>query len=377
MHHGHLSMWPMEAAPMMRRIPCVLTRGGSSKGLYFRAADLPGDPSARDRVLLAAMGSPDRRQIDGLGGGDEQSSKVMIVGASSAPGFDVECLFAQVSVARDVVDATPDSGNMLSGVAPYAITHGLASAVHPETIVRIRDLNADRIVEALVQTPHGKVAYEGTYVLDDLGATGAPIVLRFIEPAGARTGKLLPTGQPLDQIAGVPATCIDFGNPVVLVKAIDLGKSGYETKQALDADAELLAHLEAMREAAAARMGLDPSNAGLPKPILVAPPRAGGTLASRYFSPARCHTGYALTGALSLVAACNISGTVAAELANRDGVDLSRIIIEHPTGQLEAGCVIASRSPEGLPRIPAATVVTTARPLFTGIAFVPEPVSLP
>lgn len=182
---------------MMRRIPCVLMRGGSSKGLYFRATDLPRDPSVRDRVLLAAMGSPDRRQIDGLGGGDEQSSKVMIVGESPEPGVDVECLFAQVSVARDVVDATPDSGNMLAGVAPYAITHGFANAAHPATIVRIRDLNTDRIVEAHVQTPQGKVTYEGTYALDDLGATGAPIVLRFIEPAGARTGKLLPTGQPL------------------------------------------------------------------------------------------------------------------------------------------------------------------------------------
>ena len=352
-------------------------RGGSSKGLYFRATDLPSDSSARDRVLLAAMGSPDRRQIDGLGGGDEQSSKVVIVEASSDPDVDVECLYAQVSVARDVVDATPDSGNMLSGVAPYAITHGFASAVHPQTEVRIRDLNSGCIVGALVQTPQGKVAYEGTYVLDDLGATGAPIVLRFIEPAGARTGKLLPTGQPLDEIEGVPTTCIDFGNPVVLVKASDLGKSGYETKQALDADAELLARLEAMRQAAAARMGLDASNAGLPKVILVAPPRAGGTLASRYFSPSSCHTGYALTGALSLIAACNIAGTVAARLANPTDVDVPRIIIEHPTGHLEAGCVIASRSPEGLPRIPAATVVTTARPLFSGIAFVPDRVSLP
>ena len=352
-------------------------RGGSSKGLYFRANDLPSDPSARDRVLLSAMGSPDRRQIDGLGGGDEQSSKIMIVGASAEPDVDVECLYAQVSVARDVVDATPDSGNMLSGVAPYAITHGFASTVHPQTEVRIRDLNSGRIVEALVQTPQGKVAYEGAYLLDDLGATGAPIVLRFIEPAGARTGRLLPTGRLLDEIEGVPATCIDFGNPVVLVKASDLGRSGYETKQALDADAELLARLEAMRQAAAARMGLDPSNAGLPKVILVAPPRAGGTLASRYFSPSRCHTGYALTGALSVIVACNIAGTVAARLANPVGADLPRIIIEHPTGQQGVGCVIASRSPEGLPQIPVATVVTTARPLFSGIAFVRDRVSSP
>ena len=358
---------------MMRRIPCVLMRGGSSKGLYFRATDLPSDPFVRDRVLLAAMGSPDRRQIDGLGGGDEQSSKIMIVGASANPGVDVECLYAQVSVARDVVDPTPDSGNMLSGVAPYAITQGFARAVHPETVVRIRDLNSGGIVEALVQTPQGAVSYEGAYRLDDLGTTGAPIVLRFIEPAGARTGKLLPTGRPLDEIAGVPVTCIDFGNPVVIVAARDLGKSGYETKEALDADAALLSRLETLRQGAASRMGLDSSpNVGVPKVVLIAPPRADGTLASRYFSPARCHTGYALTGALSLIAASNVAGTVAARLVNPHGGVLQRIVIEHPSGQLEAGCAIAGHSPDGNPTIAAATVVTTARPLFTGTAFVRE-----
>jgi 4-oxalomesaconate tautomerase len=358
---------------MMLRIPCVLMRGGSSKGLYFRADDLPRDPPMRDRMLLAAMGSPDRRQIDGLGGGDEQSSKVVIVGASSEPGVDIECLHAQVSVNRDVVDAAPNSGNMLCGVAPYAITHGFTRAVDPETIVRIRDLNTGRIVEALVQTPQGKVAYEGTHPLDDLGATGSPILLRFIEPAGGCTGKLLPTGHAVDDIDGVPATCIDFGNPVVIVKASDVGRSGYETKQALDADADLLARLETLRQGAAARMGLDHSaNGGLPKVVLIAPPAAGGTIASRYFSPTRCHTGYALTGALSLIAACNVPASVAATLVNPLGADLLRIVIEHPTGQLEAGCVVGSRSQEGIPAIPAATVVTTARPLFTGTAFVRE-----
>ncbi len=242
-----------------------------------------------------------------------------------------------------------------------------------ETVVRIRDLNSGRIVEALVQTPQGKVTYEGTHPLDALGATGSPIVLRFIEPAGGWTGKLLPTGRALDQIDGVPTTCIDFGNPVVLVTASDLGKSGYETKQALDADADLLSHLEMLRQAAAARMGLNRSaSAALPKVVLIAPPVAGGTLASRYFSPSRCHTGYALTGALSLIAACNVPGSVAARLANPLGADLSRIVIEHPTGQLEAGCVVEGRSPDGTPSIPVASVVTTARPLFTGTAFVRE-----
>lgn len=358
---------------MMRKIPCVLMRGGSSKGLYFRADDLPRDSRERDRTLLAAMGSPDRRQIDGLGGGDEQSSKVVIVGVSSEPGVDVECLHAQVSVIRDVVDSAPNSGNMLCGVAPYAIAHGFARAAHPETVVRIRDLNTGRMVEALVQTPEGTVTYEGTHALDDLGASGSPIVLRFMDPAGGSTGKLLPTGRAVDDIDGVPATCIDFGNPVVQVMASDLGRTGYETKQALDADAELLARLETLRQGAAARMGLDPSpDRGLPKVILIAPAVAGGTIAARYFSPSRCHTGYALTGALSLIAACNVPGSVPARLVNPLGTDLLQILIEHPTGQLEAGCVVERRSPEGIPAIPVATVVTTARPLFTGAAFVRE-----
>ena len=234
----------------------MLMRGGTSKGLYFLASDLPAQTASRDRVLLAAMGSPDLRQIDGLGGGDDQSSKVIIVEPSARPGVDVDFLFAQVSVARDLVDATPNSGNMLAGVAPFALERGVVRPAVPTTLVRIFDRNTGKIVEARVHTPGGRVAYQGSFALDGVPGTSAPIELTFIEPAGGMTGKLLPTDSALDVVDGIPVTCIDFANPIVIVAAADLGKTGHETKPVLDADAPWRARLERLRRYAARLMGL-------------------------------------------------------------------------------------------------------------------------
>jgi 4-oxalomesaconate tautomerase len=358
---------------MLRAIPCVLMRGGSSKGLYFLATDLPADPAIRDRVLLAAMGSPDVRQIDGLGGGDDQSSKVVLVGRSQRLGIDVEYLFAQVSVGRDLVDTTPNSGNMLSGVAPFAIERGLVEAGDPTTVVRIFNLNTGRTVEAHLQTPGGRVTYQGDRQLDDLPGSSAPIVLRFFEPAGGKTGRLLPTGKSLDTVDGIPMSCIDFANPIVMIAASDVGKSGYESKQELDADKGLLVGLERLRREAALIMGMgDVAGTGLPKVMLLAAPNRGGTIASRYFVPATCHTGHALTGALCLAAACNIPGSVAARITNPAATNVERIVIEHPSGFVETRCRIDGRMDDGLPIISSASVVTTARPLFSGTVFVRE-----
>jgi 2-methylaconitate cis-trans-isomerase PrpF len=358
---------------MLRAIPCVLMRGGSSKGLYFSASDLPSDSAMRDRVLLAALGSPDVRQIDGLGGGDDQSSKVVIIEASQRTDIDVECLFAQVSVSREVVDRTPNSGNMLSGVGPYAIERGLVRATDPFTIVRILNRNTGRTVEARVQTPGGRVSYGGDHALDDLPGHSAPLALQFLEPAGTTTGKLLPTGNAVDVIDGVAVSCVDFAIPVVMVAASELGKTGHESKQELDADAALLTRLEQLRRSAARLMQLgDVAGKAVPKIMLLAPPRDGGTLASRYFTPSTCHSGHALTGALCLIAACNIPGTVAARIANHDGADLDRIVIEHPSGTLAVNCEVGARDEQGRPFISRASVVTTARPIFTGLAFVRE-----
>jgi len=360
---------------MMHNIPCVLMRGGSSKGLYFLASDLPWHTTERDRVLLAAMGSPDVRQIDGLGGGDDQSSKVMIVAASTRPGIDVEYLFAQVSVGRNLVDITPTSGNMLSGVAPFAIERGLVAPRDPETDVRILDLNTGKVVEARVQTPGGRVTYQGDYELDGVPGTAAPILLRFREPAGGKTGRLMPTGNPVDTVDGIAVSCVDFANPVVMVAAADLGKTGYESKQELDADRQWLARVEQLRQRAALLMGMgDVSGTVLPKVVVVAPPRDGGGIASRYLAPTSCHATHALTGACCVLAAVNIPGSIAARIANPDGADVSRIVIEHPGGRMEVRCALEGRTDAGLPRISSASVVTTARPLFTGHAFVRDQV---
>jgi 2-methylaconitate cis-trans-isomerase PrpF len=356
---------------VLRRIPCVLMRGGSSKGLFFLASDLPEERAARDRVLLAEMGSPDVRQIDGLGGGDDQSSKVVIVAPSARNGIDVEYLFAQVSVGRDLVDTTPNSGNMLSGVAPFAISRGLVAARGPTTMVRIFNMNTGRRIEAGVQTPGGEVTYDGERSLDGVPGTSAPIELRFHEPAGSRTGRLLPTGNAVDVVGGIPVTCIDFANPVVLIAAAALGKTGHETKDALDGDRAWLAALEAVRLGAARLMGMgDAAGAGLPKVAMLAPPARGGTIASRYFSSGSCHTAHALTGALCVSAACNVRGSVAAQIANPGGGDVETVRIEHPSGIVETHCELQPRDAEGLPVIASATIVSTARPLFSGTALV-------
>jgi len=357
-------------AAMVHTIPTVLMRGGSSKGLYFLASDLPWHTAERDRILLAAMGSPDARQIDGLGGGDDQTSKVMIVGPSKRSGIDVEYLFAQVSVVRNMVDITPTSGNMLSGVAPFAISRGLIVASDPLTTACILDLNTGKVVEAEVRTPGGKVTYQGEFRLDGVPGTGAPIRLRFRNPAGGKTGRLLPTGQAVDVVDGIPVTCIDFANPVMMLPATEVGKTGHETKQELDLDRPWLARIEALRQQAAVLMGMgDVSGSALPKVVILASPRQGGDIASRYLAPTSCHATHALTGAASILAAVNIHGSVAARMAGASG-DVGRIVIEHPSGRMEVECEVAARDAGGLPLIRSASVVTTARPLFTGNVYV-------
>ena len=293
----------------LRPIPCVLMRGGTSKGLYFRASDLPADALMRDRVLLAAMGSPDVRQIDGLGGGDDQTSKVIVVSPSQRLGVDVEFLFAQVSVVRDMVDTRPNSGNMLAGVAPFAIESGMVNGNDPITRVRIFDRNTGRFVEADVHTPNGRVAYQGEFELDGVPGRSSPITLHFLDPAGGQTGRLLPTGNVVDEIDGIKMSCVDFSNPIVMFVAADVGKTGYESKQELDADIKWLGWMESLRLRAAHLMGMgDVAGMGLPKTVILAPPREGGTISSRYFSPERCHTAHALTGAICVGVACNIQG---------------------------------------------------------------------
>jgi len=343
---------------MLIPIPCVVMRGGTSKGPFFLHSDLPQDETRRNQVLLAVMGSPDRRQIDGLGGGDSLSSKVVMVSASCRPGIDVEYLFAQVSVDNASVDTSPNCGNMLAGVAPFALEHGLVAADKPHTSVRIYNQNTGKVVEAVVQTPGGKVNYEGDVHIDGVPGSGAPILLNFMDAAGAKTGKLMPTGQAIDVIDGVEVSCVDFSSPIVFIAATALGKSGYESKAELDEDNALLARIEALRRQAALRMGMgDVTDKVLPKVVLLAPPAAGGQICSRYFVPWNCHAAHAVTGALCVAAACHIPGTLAHRLAQLDPATPQQVTIEHPSGQLQTQVCQEGLDAEGWPHINKAGVV--------------------
>lgn len=356
---------------MQIQIPCVVMRGGTSKGPFFLASDLPADVQARDRVLLAIMGSPDRRQIDGLGGGDSLSSKVAIVSKSVRDGIDVDYLFAQVGVDSNMVDTSPNCGNMLAGVAPFAIEKGLVRTTSPATTVRIFNVNTGKVVEAILPTPAGRLTYEGDVQIDGVPGKGAGIVLNFLDAAGAKTGKLLPTGSPVDIVDGIPVSCVDYSTPIVFLAAESMGKTGYESKQQLDADSALLNKLETIRRKAALKMGLgDVSGKVLPKIVMLAAPAAGGHITSRYFVPWTCHAAHAVTGALCVAAACHIPGSVAAGIARLNAAAPGNVIIEHPSGKLEARVKLDTEDERGIPYIESAGIVRTARLLISGVVYV-------
>ena len=323
------------------------------------------------------MGCGHELQIDGLGGGHPQTSKIAIVGRSVQAGADIDYLFAQAGVRDGRIDTAPNCGNMLAGVGPFAIEAGLVAATGPETRVRIHNVNTRKLIEAIVQTPNGKVAYEGDAAIDGVPGTAAPIRLSFLDAAGAKTGRLLPTGRVRDRIEGIEATCIDMAMPMVLLRAADLGKSGHESPAELDADTALLSRLETIRRAAGALMGLgDVTHSVIPKPVLLAPAQAGGTIAVRYFTPRACHRSVAATGAVGLATACVLEGSLAQELAGpAPSGPTAAIVLEHPAGRIPIELELAPAGAE----IPVlrASLIRTARRLFAGSVFVPDPPPLP
>jgi len=361
----------------MPEIPCVLMRGGTSRGPYFRAADLPADPAERDRLLASVMGSGHDLQVDGIGGGHPQTSKIAIVSPSNRPGVDIDYLFAQAGVQQATIDTSPNCGNMLAGVGPFAIEAEMIAATAPETRVRIHNINTGKLIEAIVQTPGGTVTYEGDAAIDGVPGTAAPIRLSFLDAAGAKTGRLLPTGRARDRIAGVEVSCIDMAMPMVLLRAADLGKTGRERPAELDADRDLLARLEAIRREAGALMGLgDVAERVIPKPVLVAAPHAGGTIAVRYFTPLACHRSVAATGAIGLATACVLAGSLAEELAAPlPPGPTALVVIEHPAGRIP---IELERAPLGA-EVPVlrASLIRTARRLFAGSVYVPDPTTVP
>ena len=354
----------------LRAIPCTLMRGGTSRGPYFRLSDLPSDPAIRDRVLLAAMGSPDVRQIDGLGGADPLTSKVAMVGPSGQPGCDVDYLFAQVAVDKAIVDTSPSCGNMLAGVGPFAIESAMVEAQDGETRVMVYNVNTRSRIEAIVRTPGGTVEYQGEAAIDGVPGTAAPIVLNFMDVVGSKTGALLATGKAREEIDGIAVTCIDVAMPMVVMRASDLGLTGYEGRDEIDARPELFRRLEPIRQEAGRRMGLgDVTNMVIPKIGLLSPPRAGGTITSRYFTPHRLHAAHAVTGGVCVATACVLEGSVADGLVDLPPGNPRPIRIEHPSGRIDVLLETSGHGPEL--QVVSAGVLRTARKLMSGEVWVP------
>ena len=318
---------------MQLAIPFMQFRGGSSKGLYLLANDLPSDPAERDQVILSAVGR-DARQIDGLGGAHPLTSKVAVVNRSTRLNADVDFLFVQVVVGEDRVDTTPNCGNILAGVGPFAIEAGLIPVQGDTTTVRVYMLNSDNLCELTIQTPNGKVTYEGTAKIDGAPGTSAPVICNYLDVAGSICGSLLPTGNTQDVIDGVPVTCIDNGMPVVLINARDLGKTGYETCAELTNDKEFRAKLEAIRLKVGPMMNLgDVSKKVVPKMTLIAPPQNGGHISTRTFIPHTCHDAIGVLGAVSVATACILPDSVAQGVAVVPEGNPKNLSVEHPSGE--------------------------------------------
>ena len=351
-------------------IPVIIMRGGTSKGPYFRTDDLPADTTARDRVLLAAMGSPDARQIDGIGGADTLTSKVAMVRPSAREGVDVDYLFAQVSVTEAVVDTGPSCGNILAGVGPFAIERGMVAATGHETRVVIYNENTASRIEAVVSTDDGTVDYDGDQAIAGVPGTAAAVRLNFMDIVGSKTSGLLPSGHLLEQIDGIDVTLVDVAVPMMILRAADLGKTGYETPAELDADRDFFARLEAMRLEAGRRMGLgDVAGKVIPKVAILAAPRDGGHVAARYFVPHKAHAAFAVTGALCVATVSVLEGSVSDGLAQRPEGDDREILIEHPSGMIDVALRTSGRGHDL--QVVSAGAIRTARKLVTGEVFVP------
>jgi 4-oxalomesaconate tautomerase len=345
-------------------IRAMQLRGGTSKGLYFLAEDLPADVAERDDLLLRVMGSPDPRQIDGVGGAHPLTSKVAVVSPSALPGIDVDYLFLQVMVDQAIVTDKQNCGNILAGIGPFAVERGLIAATSDETKVRIRMVNTNGIVTATIQTPGGRPRYDGDTAIDGVPGTAAAVVLDF-EDSGAGPS-VFPTGNVTDTFGGIPVTCVDNGMPVVVVAAESFGKTGYESIAELEGDEKLNKRVQELRLEAGKAMGLgDVNGTTVPKISLVAPPAHGSTISTRTFIPVRVHESIGVLGAVSVGTAIVIPGAIGHDLAVLDGGP--RLSVEHPSGALQVEVELDTTTT--LPKVIRSGVVRTARKLFDGTVF--------
>ncbi|MCF3962890.1 4-oxalomesaconate tautomerase [Streptomyces fuscigenes] len=378
-------------------------RGGTSRGPFFRAGDLPAATGERDAVLLAVMGSPDPRQIDGLGGAHPLTSKAGIVDRSGREGIDLEFLFCQLQPDGDTVDTTPNCGNMLAAVVPFAIESGLLEASGDTTTARVLTLNTGLTADITVRTPIGGdgrrfVAYGGATRIDGVPGTAAPVTIGFLDTAGSVCASLLPTGKQLDRvevpgIGPVDVTCIDNGQPLVIVEAAALGRTGYESAAELNADDELKARVEDLRLTCGELMGLgDVTAKNYPKMTLVAPPAHGGTISTRSFIPRVCHESIGVLAAVTAATACVLEGSVAHRVAaltapegapapgsgpdavpGADDVEIT-VSVEHPAGEFS---VQLGLDPADRTRVTKSALLRTARLIMAGSAMVPDSVPRP
>ena len=351
----------------MRSARCMWMRGGTSKGAYFLEHELPSAVAERDNFLLGVMGSPDKRQIDGMGGADPLTSKVAVVNKSNRPGVDVDYLFLQVFVDQPVVTDAQNCGNILAGVGPFAIERGLVEAADGETTVTIFMVNTEQVATVRVSTPGGVVNYAGDARLDGVPKTAAPLPVVFRDTAGSTCGALLPTGRAVDVIDGVEVTLIDNGMPVVILRASDMGIEGTERREDLDANAALKAKLESIRLKAGPLMNLgDVTKSSVPKMTMVSAPTAGGAISTRTFIPHRCHASIGVLGAVSVATAAALPGSPAHALAVIPDGARKTLDVEHPIG---AATIVLETNPDG--SVSTAAVQLTTRKLFDGTVFVP------
>ncbi|MDR2214167.1 MAG: 4-oxalomesaconate tautomerase [Pseudomonadales bacterium] len=353
---------------MQKAIPCLLMRGGTSKGAYFLAEDMPADTAERDRALLGIMGSPDKRQIDGVGGAHPLTSKVAIIKKSERPGVDVDYLFLQVFVDEAKVSSSQNCGNILAGVGPFAIEKGLVKANDGETIVTVYMENTDSIAKQRILTPGGKVEYAGNAAIDGVPGTHAPIMIEFLDVAGSSCGALFPSGNFVDEVNGLKVTLVDNGMPVVMIDARDLGLRGDESIEALEGNADLKKTIEALRLACGPLMNLgDVKDKTVPKMTIVSPPKQGGLINTRSFIPHRVHDAVGVLAAASVATAANIPGAVGHDLANIPSGKRRMCEVEHPTGSMGVEVELDDDSKVLVPK--STSIMRTARLLMAGTVY--------
>lgn len=349
---------------MNANVPCLLMRAGTSRGPFFRKEWLPEDTATRDRMLLAAVGGADPLALDGVGGGNSLNSKVAVVSRSTREGCDLDYLFLQVNVGQGTVDTRPNCGNMLAGVVPFALETGLLAASGDETRARVFNVNSGTRIDVTVRTPGGHITYEGAAAIDGVPGTAAPVMLEFIDAWGAATGSLFPSGKRIEDVLGVPITCIDAGNPLVLMQAEALGVHGDEAADVLDRTPGLLQRIEQIRRVAGGLMGMgDVTDSVLPKPVIVSPGPEPGSITSRYFTPHRCHASHSVTGAIGVATALASEGTVASGPALPEGEHV--LSVRHPKGRIEVAVQVAV-DVHGARTIRRASLLRTARKIFEG-----------